>query len=167
MQAALYILGALCELLGIVLIAAPDLVPGAVRASRWTRLHWRRIENRIRRLLGLPLRSIVHTVGMADTIEIAGRIAATKSTSALTIDEKVEFLLRRDQEAQRDVNDLRGSVADLEAETSRRLDEFRDELKTYVDNELVASEADYKIARIGGTIALAIGLTLTTIGNFV
>jgi hypothetical protein len=29
MQATLYILGALCELLGIVLIAAPDLVPGA------------------------------------------------------------------------------------------------------------------------------------------
>jgi hypothetical protein len=49
----------------------------------------------------------------------------------------------------------------------RRLDELRGELKSHVENQLTISRADYKLARIGGTIALAIGLTLTTTGNFV
>jgi hypothetical protein len=162
-----YIVGALCEMLGIILVATPDLVPGAVRLAHWMRVHWRPTENQIRRLLGLPLRSIVHTVGMAGTIELAGRISAIKSTGAATIEEKVEFLLRRDQEAQRDVNDLRGRVEDLEAETSRKLGELRDELMTRVADARTAAQADYRTARIGGTITLAIGLALTTIGNFV
>jgi hypothetical protein len=44
---------------------------------------------------------------------------------------------------------------------------FVDEKKTHVESELAAAEADYRAARVAGTIALAIGLALATAANFV
>src|SRR6266498_2277867 len=70
-QGALYAIGAASELLGIGLVAAPDLVPGARRFSRWLGPRWRTIENRLRRRLHLPLRSITHSVEMTGTVVAA------------------------------------------------------------------------------------------------
>jgi hypothetical protein len=47
-----------------------------------------------------------------------------------------------------------------------RLKALHAELETHVAEELIAARADYKTARIGGTVALVVGLALTTLGNF-
>ena len=49
-KASLYIVGAVVELSGILLVASPDLVPGALRFAAWARPRLRRIENGVRRL---------------------------------------------------------------------------------------------------------------------
>jgi hypothetical protein len=51
MKASLYIVGAVVELGGILLVASPDLVPGSLRFAAWARPRLRRLENRIRRLI--------------------------------------------------------------------------------------------------------------------
>jgi hypothetical protein len=166
-RATLYIVGAIFELFGIVLVATPDLVPGVIRLARWTRVHWRLIENRFRRWLGLPLHTVVRSGSAVTTAGFGARVSGLVSTGAATIEAKVEYLLRREQEAQRAVNALSERVESLEAATSQRFGELRDELMTHVADELAAAQADYRTARIGGAITLALGLALTTAGNFV
>jgi hypothetical protein len=56
-QTALVIGGALSEFVGIILIAFPDLLPDARRASAWLAHRARSVVNRLRRLVGLrPVR---------------------------------------------------------------------------------------------------------------
>jgi hypothetical protein len=165
-KATLYVAGAFFELGGILMIAAPDLVPGALRLSRWANDQWQPIKNRVRRLLRVAPRVRTFTSTVSGGGQLSGRLSGIKGTSAETLEEKVAFLLRRDREAQSDVNDLRYAIKDLRADVTQMLDDLRNELKAYVAYELTASEAAYKTARIGGTVALAIGLLLATLGNF-
>jgi hypothetical protein len=87
--------------------------------------------------------------------------------SGRDLERKVEFLLRRDEEAQRGINDLTARVASLEQESRRRLEELRGRMEAHVSTELSTAVAEYRPARIIGTIAVAIGLALATAGNLV
>jgi hypothetical protein len=39
-------------------------------------------------------------------------------------------------------------------------------METHVARELTAAQADYRVVRVGGAIALTAGLAMTTAGNF-
>lgn len=167
MQPALYIVGALCELLGIVLIAAPDLVPGAKRVGRWIRLRWRTVENRARRSLGLSPRGRVFESSAAITAR--GRFSAKGTVGHVEdapLEEKVEYLMRRDQAAQETAHRITERVEALEAESRQSVEDLRREVEALIETELRAAQEDFQAIRIGGTIALATGLALTTLGNF-
>jgi hypothetical protein len=166
-RVALYIIGAAFEILGIVLIASPDLVPGAVRAAGWTRRRWRPIENRIRRWLRLPPRTIFANIGLATEVSGASRISAVVSTGADTIEKQVEFLLRRDQETQKAVNAIHEQLGEIARAAESGLDTLRAEFTSHVAAEIATAQADYRAVRIGGTVALVIGLVLSTAGNLV
>lgn len=168
MKAALFVIGAAVELLGIVLVASPDLVPGAVRLARWTRVRWRPIENRVRRAVGLAPRGRV--VELSATISGGGRVSASAIVGhnpGAPIESKVEYLLRRDQALQETANRLTQRVETLEAESAKRIDDLRQEIEARIVREIEVAQEDYRRARIGGTIALAIGLALVTAANFV
>jgi hypothetical protein len=167
-RVTLYVLGAAFELLGILMLAAPDFVPGAIRIARWTLVRWRPFENRIRQLLHLPGRGVVVTAGAAGGLALTGRASGVTSIdSEATLHRKVEFLLQRDQEAQRAENRLAEQVADLEAELARHLGELRGAMEAHVARELTSAQKEYRLARIGGTLALIIGLAVTAGANFV
>jgi hypothetical protein len=167
-QATLYSFGAFLELIGIVLVASPDLVPGARRFSRWLAPRLRRVENRLRRLLRLRGRNIVINAEPATVVVSAGNVSFSKSVSAdATLERKVEFLLQRDQEAQSAANELGERVSAIERESPRQLDELRERMEAHVSTELVAALAEYRPARVIGTIALAIGLGLATAANLI
>ncbi len=85
-----------------------------------------------------------------------------KGTGATTLEEKVDWLLRRDQEAQRDVNDLARRLSRLENDLPGRLAALSDQLKGHVAASLAAAQADFRATRILGSLALVIGLVLTT-----
>lgn len=168
MRETLFIVGAAVELLGIVLVASPDLVPGAVRLARWTRPRWRPIENRVRRFVGLTPRGRV--VELSATISGAGRVSASGVVGRdpnTSIESKVEYLLRRDQASQEAANRLTQRVEALEAESAKRIDDLRREIDARIVREIEEAQEDYRRARIGGTFALAIGLALVTFANFV
>ena len=63
MQTALLIVGAVSEFIGIVLIAFPDLLAGALRLSAWLARAARKIEKRVRCLVRLPGRN--HVVALS------------------------------------------------------------------------------------------------------
>jgi hypothetical protein len=164
---ALYVVGAAIEALGIVLVASPDLVPGAVRFAGWLRPRLRAIEHRVRSLLRLPVSVTLHL--SPATAKAGGSLtlsALTAVRDGATLVEKVEFLLGRDREAQEARNELSERVAAIGADAPRRLAQLRVELEAHVADELAAKQADYRAVRIGGTVALVVGLGLATWANF-
>jgi hypothetical protein len=104
----------------------------------------------------------------ATVVVSAGNVSFSKSVSAdATLERKVEFLLQRDQEAQSAANELGERVSAIERESPRQLDELRERMEAHVSTELVAALAEYRPARVIGTIALAIGLGLATAANLI
>ncbi len=122
-----------------------------------------KIESRIRKALRLSTRTIHGQANLAGEVNLAGRVTAIKGTSATTLDDQVEWLLRRDQEAQRDVSELAVRVSRLEGDVTQLLQALRDELKGEIASKVAAAQADYRSARVLGTVFLMVGLVLTTI----
>jgi hypothetical protein len=166
-QAVLFAAGACVEFAGIVLLGFPDFVPGALRLSRWLRVRARSVTNRVRRLLGLPPGQTFVSIEAADEISVADRASLMKSVRPdATIEERVAFLLTRDQEAQRDVNALTARVDAIETEEPRRLEGLRTETEAHVADALAEARDAYRPLRIAGTIALAIGLACMSVATF-
>jgi hypothetical protein len=96
MAAALLVIGVVSEFVGIVLIAFPDFLPGAIRLSGWLRRQWRRIENLIRRLARRKPRPIVVSAGVSGGVAIGGSASGVVSPgpNATTVEDKVDYLLR-------------------------------------------------------------------------
>jgi hypothetical protein len=162
-----YIVGAVIELAGIVLVASPDLFPGAIRLAAWSRQRLRQVETRIRRLLRRKPRSIVHAVHASDSIQISGSASAVVSTGARTLEEKVEYLLRRDTEAQDHMNKLVDRVKSQEERLTRKIDTLRAYLEGHIDHRIAEVHRDYQTARFIGVAALVLGLGLSTAANLV
>jgi len=166
MKPALYVVGAVVELVGIVLVASPDLIPGAVSLAGRLRTWGRIAENKVRSALHLPPR--IHVVSVSATV--SGK--ATLSGSAVIgfdesagIEEKVSYLLRRDRESQEAANALATRVEHLERETPQQLEKLRDDLHEHIETRLSSRLADLRAARLWGVAGLIIGLGLGTVAN--
>jgi hypothetical protein len=166
-RSSLYIAGAFIELVGIILVGSPDLFPQARRVSGWIGLGYRRVTNRFWRLIGRP-RSKAVPLGPVGEVSMSGSLSGVKvMTSVGTVEQKVEFLLRRDEEAQHHVNELRERIKVLEGDVESGLETARAEMKDHVARALQTAHEAYLPLRIVGVIALAVGLGLVTAGNFV
>jgi hypothetical protein len=166
MRTVLLVTGALAELVGIVLVASPDLVPGAVRFAGWIRPRWRRFENRLRRVLRLPHRGVTHEMSASGAIAPSGRISAVvEFNREASLEEQVAFLLRRNVESQTETNALAARIAALEEETPGRLEALRAELEEHVSRTVATAKEDYRTARVMGALVLVLGLALTTLAN--
>jgi hypothetical protein len=162
----LLVVGALAEFGGILLIAAPDLIPGARRFGRWLDRRWRPIENRIRRALRLPGRSVTVSASAALSAAVAMSATAVVGVSeTATLEEKVAFLLRRNEATQLQTAALAQRVDAIEKDVERREGELRDELHRHIATELrSALEAD-RVLRVVGSGLLALGLLLATVAT--
>lgn len=166
-HAVRFAVGACLEFAGIVLLGFPDFLPGALRLSRWLRVRERRVENRVRRLLRRPPRSTFVSVHAADELSVTDSVSLTKTVDSTASPEaRVDFLLRRDQEAQRDVNVLKDRVHALESGTPRQIAAARSEMEAHVAQGLEEAMHAYRPLRVAGTIALALGLGCMTAANF-
>lgn len=116
--------GNVAEFAGIVLLGFPDLLPGAIRLSRWLQRQSRRTANRLRRLVGRQPLGTVVSAGAATAIATALTGSAVVGTSETTVEGKVEFLLRRDQDSQRQANVFAERLGRLEAESPRSSPSF-------------------------------------------
>jgi hypothetical protein len=172
LKASLFILGALVEFLGILGVAAPDLVPYRDRLSAWLAARYITIRGRItgalRRLLRRPVYGSAHSVLPAGGIEMAGRVSVRKQVAeGASLGVKVDFLLARDQEAQRDMDEVRARLAEFERESEARLVAARAEIEDRFARDLTAALAAYRPIRALGALALAVGLVMVTAANFV
>lgn len=161
--------GAILEWLGIMLVGSPDLVPLSKRFSRWGRQKAQAVTRGAERLF--RRRKHAHVVG---AVSAGGSIAMTGHASVFhslpadaTIEQKVDFLMRRDQQSQT-VNDaLSRRLEELGAESETGLRGLRAELETLIDKNLGELKREYFLAKLVGVAALVVGLGLTTAGNFV
>jgi hypothetical protein len=162
---ALLLGGAGFEFLGIIILAAPDLLPYRDPILRWLDRTTALLDRRIRGVRPLP------TVASADSgaIGLRGeRPALIKSVGArATLEQKVDFLLGRDLEAQSHVNALRDRVEDLDQESAQRLQQARDEVEKLFREELTRMSRAYRLLKICGAGALLVGLSCTTFANFI
>jgi hypothetical protein len=158
-------LGIGLEFLGVVLVGAPDLVPGVRRATVWLAEHGERGIWRVLRVVGVRRPHYVST-GVAAEYDIAFRSAGlVHATSATTLEDKVAFLLRRDEATQGALQELNDRVVELERETERRLDAEREETEAFVGEALAAQDARYRWARILGAVLLIAGLVCTAVAT--
>lgn len=84
-----------------------------------------------------------------------------------TLEEKISFLIDRDQQTQRAINTLTDSLRELEYSTSQQVKRLDDELREHVTSEITALQDEHRPLRVLGALALAIGLVCTTVANFV
>jgi hypothetical protein len=169
-HAWLFVVGVLLEGLAILVFAAPDFVPGLRRFARWI-VTWivprlRRAENRLRRLLGLPGRPIVvrgeAAVGASAALSAKVRVAVSDEA---TLEEKVDFLLRRDQEGQDFHQRIWESVEAVEARFDQQTTAMRDETVSHVAAELEAVDKEGRALRLIGAVLLVAGLACQSIAS--
>jgi hypothetical protein len=135
------VVGALAELLGILAVAVPDLLPGARRLSAWLGRSARRSHNLLLRLIGRPPRAFaLHASAGVYTVK-GGSVTGVVGTSATTLEGKVEYLLRRDQDTQQMLADHAARLRRLEEESPRRLAELQRQMETHVEDELTSARA--------------------------
>jgi hypothetical protein len=163
MKTILSLVGAVVELLGILLVASPDLVPGAGRFAAWARP---RIENLVRRLVRARPHPINQETATSE-LRLGGNLLVKLSSQAQTLQEQVAFLLRRDAEAQRSMNELRQRVGSLEEALKREVASVQEHLEDRIEDRIAEAQRDFRTARFFGVAALAVGLGLSTAGNLV
>jgi hypothetical protein len=163
------------EFFGLVLVASPELVPRVMAAfSRiasgwmWLRTISRRGTDALRRVLGLPRRGKTVTASGAlvavSGFGASGRVSIEEGAS---LERKVEYLLRRDQELQAQHKAIDSSLrgmpdrwrADIEAASAGLRDEHEAALQQLRDRHLRA--------RLTGIAMLALGVALATWGNLI
>jgi hypothetical protein len=167
MKTSLYIVGAIVELCGILLVASPDLVPGALRFVAWMRPRLRQVENRVRRLVRARPREVVIHASSNAVMRFSGHASATVTTSAQTLEEKVDFLLRRDVDTQSNMNEIGRRLEKVENSLDREAVAVREHLEARIEDRLSETQRDFRTARFVGVAALAAGLGLSTAGNLV
>jgi hypothetical protein len=164
--AVLLIVGALVELTGIVLVGSPDLFPQAQRFSEWLRLRGRRVYDRVRRLLGRP---VVHTVSAGSSVSTAMGLSARAIVSVAadaSLEDKVAFLLRREQQTQERLADLAEGLTAQREGMARTLSEERASMEAHVADSLSAAHTAYLPLRLLGVALLAVGLGCVTATSF-
>lgn len=168
MKLILYLFGAGFELLGIVLMVAPDWIPWASRAGAWVTVRSRLEADRARRLIRRPApeRFVEAEAGVYGVAGVGAGLIVGHDPDA-PLEDQVAYLLRRDKASQEVDDRLTDRMTKLETESAERLDGLRREIEAKIADEIKAAAADSRGTRIIGTTALAIGLALTTLANFV
>jgi hypothetical protein len=93
--------------------------------------------------------------------------AVTSISEGASLEQKVEFLLRRDQEAQQRKNEHAARLNAIEGETPKRLEDLRSEMELHVAEALAAAHGEYLELRVFGAGLLTLGVFCVTAANFV
>lgn len=166
MKPTFYIMGAVLDLIGIVLIASPDLVPWAVRMAARLRVLEQSIENRLRRLLRIGPRGRIASLSATVTGGASVSAVVTRGLSpGASIEQQVAYLLRRDEDAQTTFNAFASRVERIERETPAQLNALRTELQSHVEDRVSQRLADLRAARLWGVAFLMAGLALGSVAN--
>jgi hypothetical protein len=165
------------ELFGIVLLATPELVPlansaASAMAAGFRRL-WgavrtlgRRIEHIGRRLLNRPRGPIVHTGAAVGRARVGGDLTVTRSVSeGASLEEKVAFLLERDQEVQVWIRQRELEIGRLPLSWREDIERASTALRDEQAKAIQALRETHLRARLLGIALLVVGVFLNTWGN--
>jgi hypothetical protein len=165
-------LGAWNELLGVLLVASPELIPRIQRLirvlSRFVSVGARRIAAYVTDLLRRRPPSQTVSISPAVETDTAGKSLVFKSAiHGSDLAQQVEFLLRRTSEHERRLDLIEPELGRIREEIRTTSHEVRDELRR--DQEALERRlADKRIAlRLLGLLYVVLGLVLGWGGNLV
>lgn len=166
--------GGSAEVFGLLLVAAPELVPilqGIASAvlGGWRRIRdlMRRAERALRRLVHRPR---AHVVSAGAGIATAGGLGASGRVSPrrdATLEEKVEFLLRRDENVQDRLEEVNRSLESMPRRWRSDITETSETLRDEHTRALEQLRDRHLKARLMGVALLVVGIGLATAGNLV
>ncbi len=160
------------EFWGVVLVASPELDPyrrrlgtGLAALSRRTNALVRRAIDWVRVTIGRPRTQVVSLEGI-DSAEMSetARLSVSVDERAST-EEKVAFLLRRDEETQERLADLDEKLNDLPERWRGDIEAAAGTLRQEQERGLVELRGEHLTARLGGVVFLVVGLGVATWGN--
>ena len=154
----LFAIGVLVEGLSIAVFAVPDFVPGLRRFVRWLGPRARRAENRARRLLRLPGHPKV-------VYAQAGVAVAAGMSEGATPDEKIAYLLRREQAAQDFADRLSERVESLSTKLDTDVEALRVEFRDHVGAELRFADEEGRTRRQIGAFLLVVGVVCQAVAS--
>jgi hypothetical protein len=120
------------------------------------------LQRALRKLFRRSGRDVHAKADLSATLRLGGSLATVTGMSATTLEDKVEWLLRRDQEAQKQVSDLSKRLGELESAMPERLAALNESLNAHVTDKIAEAQSDFRATRILGALALTVGLGLTT-----
>ena len=171
MSTWLITLGTWNEVLGVLLVASPELLPRAQRAFRylleWLSVRARRVSGVLRRALRLPGRN--HYVNLASAVSAASAVGARLSLGAPSgsVEDRLKWLIEKVRKHDERIDDIDQEVTKLPDRWQADMDVMRQELEG-LSRELVRSVADARIRlRLIGLTYIVLGLVLAWVGNVV
>jgi hypothetical protein len=173
-QGWLYAFGGSAEFFGLVLVASPELVPIAEAVASSVRRAWRRfkpvlqrVENVVRRLLKRPRAHYVNVEPGGIRVTGGGVTGRVSPGADKTLEEKVEYLLRRDQETQAQFDQVERTVSGLPVQWRADIQQASEALRGEQAQALAELRDRHMRARVAGVLLLAVGVCLATAGNLV
>jgi hypothetical protein len=160
------------EAVGLLLVAAPEVMTALRRLGAWTAAQWRKftpylatVERFVRRLLRRP-RHIVVNVGAASVVSSGGQVTTRVSPGeGKTLEEKIDYLLRRDEAMQARVDSVELRMSGLPSEWRTEIEEASETLHSEQMQALDELRERHLEQRWLGIVLLLIGVVLATVAN--
>jgi hypothetical protein len=164
-------LGAWNELVGVLLVASPELLPRLHRflsfVAKWLRAASRRIATAIRRFLRIPPSPLVLQAEPGGMTLAGGGVTLKSTVHGTDLAQQVEFLLQRTSEHERRLDLIEPELVRLREEIRASSEEVREELRREQE-ALERRLADKRIAlRLLGLAYVILGLVLGWGGNLI
>lgn len=157
------------EVFGVLLVASPEIAPLLQRVGRALVAAWERAKalwRSIGRLLRRKRHHRVDVAGGGRLGAVGGRATGRVSVPAdATLEEKVEYLLRRDQDVQGRFDETGARLAALPGEWKADIAEASSELRAEHAAALEALRDRHLTVRLVGVALLVTGIALAMWGN--
>jgi hypothetical protein len=164
----LILLGGSYEVASVLLIASPELWPRAVWLASRLRLIASTTAQALvqagRRLLGRPS-NVTIPVPVAATLSLGGHGTHRVSTAATTLEEKIEYLLRRDQDVQARFDEVADRVTAAEKALRDEIANLARDQTAELERTIRAVQDAYIDVRLVGVLILIAGIILSVSGS--
>jgi ABC-type ATPase with predicted acetyltransferase domain len=160
--------GGTLDLIGIALVASPELFPHVSRVYGASRRRALRIASHVRRLLRRPSEAHVFRPSSGGIRLSGGSAVLVKSVSpAADLDRKVEALVGIVEELQQRLGNLENSVHILPDTWRADIADLRSKLEAYVQSESERMREAHLGKRLTGIACLFLGSSLLSVASLV
>jgi hypothetical protein len=163
------------ELFGVLLVAAPEIAPILARAWRAlqrvaasVKTMALTIPHALRRLTGRPAPTKPVELNLSDASGVSEALSLRLSTDPKgTTDEKISYLLRRDQATQQQLQAMAAQIGTLPDSWRREIDHATTRTQKDITERLHKLRDQHLRARLLGLALLVLGIALNTWGNLI
>jgi hypothetical protein len=160
--------GGTLDVIGIVLVALPELEPRARRARQRVGRVMARVRGQVFALLRIRRNVTIHVDSVVGTASMVGRVSGIVGVGHdADLERKLAFLVEQATQTQDRLNALEHKLDDIPGEWRRDLDQTKGELEELLRQTIDATRETYIRERLLGIACLATGSVLLSISNLI